>query len=117
MQTVLNRRFVGFLLSGLVCTCGLSALAQEPGDVLVKSAVSCGSWITVKSPTLSISYRLWLAGYLSGFAVGTGKDILKDTDPSSLALWVDNFCRANPLQDLGDAAFQLANELIRLKRL
>ena len=116
MKTTGNKTFTNLFLYIFLLSASVSH-AQAPGEVLVKGSASCGSWVNEKSVTVNAAYQLWLMGYLSGFAIGTGKDILKGTDSQSIALWVNNFCKANPLQDMSDAAFQLANELIKLKRL
>jgi hypothetical protein len=57
----------------------------------------------------------WLLGYLSALnlwgVIGERKDALKNTDAAAVYLWMDNYCRANPLQILATAAGILAREL------
>jgi hypothetical protein len=54
----------------------------------------------------------WLLGYLSALnlwgVIGERKDALKNTDAAAVYLWMDNYCRANPLQILATAAGILA---------
>ncbi|HEY0332280.1 MAG TPA: hypothetical protein VGC74_01005 [Stenotrophomonas sp.] len=42
--------------------------------------------------------EIWAAGYLSGAAMGTRKDFLAGFDIGAVFAWLDNSCRANPLQ-------------------
>ncbi len=76
----------------------------------------CGEWI--KSPTHS--KRVWLAGYLSGLNMQHSLDEKKPTDPlgklssaEQAFLWVDNYCKENPLKDVPSAGALLFFELIR----
>lgn len=79
---------------------------------------SCGVWIKERQNGRGgISSQTWLVGYLSGLAVGSGKDFMNGTDNDSIYLWVDNYCRANPLEHLLSAGEELATELIRKKKL
>jgi hypothetical protein len=79
-------------------------------------AVSCGKWIEdhdaqPKSWPAALD-EAWLVAYLSGLASGLKEDFLKTPDPNSLILWIDNYCRKNPLEDLSDAGNLLGKELI-----
>ena len=74
----------------------------------------CGEWFTKAEP------KTWLLGYLSGFNVGTlsqmgfplNYDPLKKLNSSDQAyLWMDNYCRANPLKTVLDGALNLYKEL------
>lgn len=96
-------------------------------QVELRGLSSCGAWTAVgyasrlKEATQDSIDRLvkesWIVGYLSGIASGTNKDFIRGTDNPSILLWVDNYCRANPLKDLGDAGSQLARDLIKQKQL
>jgi hypothetical protein len=62
----------------------------------------------------------WALGYVSGKNVGVGlndnpHDFLQDTDADGVWSWLDNYCRANPLDNLGMASEKLVRELIRRK--
>lgn len=89
-------------------------------SVNTKGAPSCGKWIEerdiskAKSDTTwtSLVHKAWLMGFLSGIAIGSDRDLVPENrDPASLFLWVDNYCRANPLKSVNDAGFNLAVEL------
>lgn len=87
----------------------LSSLAQ---NVTVKGTYSCGFY--VKSRELgSTSSPSWLLGFLSGANVYKPHkvDLLKNVDSDSLFLWMDKYCKDNPLEFIEDGAKLLLNEL------
>ena len=91
-----------------------SCISINANAVLARGVVGCGKWIAASERKASdgylfIFYQGWVLGFLSGSAVQTNKDILKNTDNESLYLWIDNYCRANPLKSLiygSDALFE-----------
>jgi len=77
-------------------------------------AIPCGKWVedhTNRKGWRTIVEDEWVAGFLSGEAVSLDVDILANTDLTSLALWVTNYCKSNPLSDSLEAATMLANEI------
>lgn len=60
--------------------------------------------------------RNWLVGFVSGYAYGSGVDILKTTDPDSLYFWMDSYCMKNPLDRLIDGVNVLGAELAKKNR-
>jgi len=96
----------------------LSATAFDAKAQTVRGSRSCGSWVSERAlGSIDLAIETWLLGYLSGLAVGTGKDFIKGTDNPSIFLWVDNYCRANPLKSLHEAGLNLHFELIKQKKL
>ena len=66
-------------------------------------------------------YKSWLMGYISGLSMELNAtilkvDVLKDTDAESLFLWMDNYCKTNPLNTLSDGELELFVELIKRKQ-
>jgi hypothetical protein len=98
------------LATGLLISLHLHAVA----DVTIRGSVGCGTWLEAKGWPRA-GYEGWLVGYLSGQAVGTGKDILKGTDSASLNRWMDNYCNANPLATVGNGGVELAEQLHKMK--
>lgn len=100
------------------CALVVCAISANAADPVIARGYSCGQWVSsradrtnqVKPPGES-----WITGYLSGAARESGEDLLKGTDNESLFLWVDNYCRANPLHHLSEAAFRLSVELVKRK--
>ncbi len=118
--SVIKRNCANFLT---VLSLVLSATAFDAQalalEIEVRGSRSCGDWVSTR-PVRSIetiAVETWLVGYLSGLAIGTNKDFIKGTDNPSIFLWVDNYCRANPLKSLGDAGTDLYFELIKQKKL
>lgn len=72
---------------------------------------SCGEWVEARTE----SHIHWLNGYLSGINSGKGgrTDMLKGVTPSSVSVWMDNYCRSNPLERVSQAANLLASELLK----
>lgn len=82
----------------------------------VFGAPDCGEW--VQSP--SNLRKTWLLGYLSGLNVQHAMDDKKPENPlMNLAsadqafLWMDNYCKANPLKKVTFAGWMLFTELKR----
>lgn len=78
---------------------------------------SCGEWVAhrKKSDTLALSNTSWLIGYLSGLAVGAGKDFLPGIDNTAIFSWMDNYCVSNPLKDIGSGGQALMTEIMLKK--
>lgn len=73
---------------------------------------SSGQWMGNKSNAIShLGDVAWLSGILTGLAIGMNVDILAEPDGDSIALWMDNYCRAHPLDKLSAGAVALALEL------
>ena len=81
---------------------------------------SCGSWIQARrqNPEQAHLLESWVGGYLSGansiIAPATKRDVLSGgIDAEGLWAWIDNYCRAHPLDSVSEAADQLAADLVR----
>jgi hypothetical protein len=59
---------------------------------------SCGRWTTERRAGGGATHSAWALGYLSGAASALDRDLLHDTDGSGLLAWIENYCRANPLE-------------------
>lgn len=98
----------------------LSSTSINANAITIKGVPECGSWINAKENNKEIrllAYEGWLSGFLSGVALQANIDALKDTNSESMFLWVDNYCRANPLDDLSTAGLLLFIELANKKGL
>ena len=103
----MKKLFIVFLLT--------SNLLQTANAAEIRGAPSCGTWIEERPQQnfRAISVEAWLVGFLSGIAAASNEDILHGTDNASLFLWMNNWCRANPLKDVFDGATALTRELKR----
>ena len=71
----------------LIAIAFASLSTQAPAAVGVIGSRSCGKWVEYRSTKDSLSeiaIRNWIAGFLSGIAIGTNKDVLMKIDPSSV---------------------------------
>jgi len=78
--------------------------------------VDCGQWVNDRVPAEKEFNKGWLLGYLSGLNLGNpgSKDqLLKVNSADQIFLWMDNYCRANPLQKVRLGADALFEELER----
>jgi hypothetical protein len=74
---------------------------------------SCGTWAkTADDPSTRQVYVHWFRGFGSGYNYGAPNDQVTNM-PSyeTIALYIDKFCRDNPLKPFTAAAFKLINEL------
>lgn len=99
-------------LKATVLCLSLVAAANSSGGITSMGDRTCGKWIANKSNLSASSYdRTWLVGYMTGLAVALQTDILQQPDGESIFLWMDNWCRANPLSNLSTGGTVLYNEL------
>lgn len=72
----------------------------------------CGEWVAQSKTTLGSVHRAWLLGYLSGLNLGfRHKEILGNVSAPQIYLWMDNYCKAHPLNKVIDGGLDLSVEL------
>jgi hypothetical protein len=91
--------------------------SSQAAAVTIRGAPSCGKWVSESAPdkwqfVVNLS---WVVGFLSGMAQESQKNVLSGTDNNSISLWMDNYCRANPLKDVHDGSLVLFEELAKKK--
>ena len=78
----------------------------------------CGQWINQQN----VARKAWLLGFLTGldvmwtrWSMNTMKTIVHPLDKLNSAeqayVWMDNYCRANPLENVGNGGVLLFIEL------
>jgi hypothetical protein len=104
-----KEKFPARLLLALAFAMPLSAQSQT-----VFGAPDCGGWIKQGSNP----QKGWLLGYMSGLNVIHDVESLKPVDPLSKLnsadqafLWMDNYCKTNPLKNVSDGGWELFKEL------
>ena len=69
----------------------------------------CGEWFQQHSP------KVWLMGYVSGINganfYADKTDFKEGVSGAQMVLWMDNYCRVNPLKTVPEGANQLIREL------
>jgi hypothetical protein len=97
------------LALALVMTTPLSAQSQT-----VFGMPDCGEWINqANNPQ-----KGWLLGYMSGLNTLHDIEDLKPESPlkkinsaNQVFLWMDNYCKTNPLKTVGEGGWVLFKEL------
>jgi hypothetical protein len=74
--------------------------------------LDCGQWIEARKNSGSSALELYILGLLNGLSLGTGVEFWRSggqSKPSreAIYLWIDNYCTANPLEDVFEAAIAL----------
>ena len=103
-----------------VCAVLLAVSFLMPGNVDARDSntdyaaydISCGAWLD--RPELSNLKVGWVTGYMTAtnMAVVGKHDFFKSTDIKSIILFVNKFCRENPLEGTSTGMTKLA---VRLK--
>jgi hypothetical protein len=95
----------------LVLVSSVSATAASD-RLTTYGGADCAVWVSA-SGSKREDLKQWLAGYVSGL-----NSFFYRTDPlrrlnsvEQIFVWSDEYCRANPLDTMGDAAFSLLKEL------
>lgn len=81
----------------------------------------CGAWLQKDNEYLRIGSQGWLLGYLSGqnmvlqsLRKEKDSDVLKKVNSAQqIFLWMDNYCTANPLNNIATGANELMVELMK----
>jgi hypothetical protein len=58
-------------------------------------------------------YITWTSGFVSHASAVDGTEYFKNSDTDSIALWLENYCRAHPLEPFSTAVMELMLELIK----
>ena len=68
------------------------------------SGISCGTWIAARRDGKALTWTAeqWVLGFLSGIGfVGlNGADPLQGMDSEGVWAWIDNYCRAHPIDEV-----------------
>jgi hypothetical protein len=89
------------LLTSAPWLCGGSH-AAEPYAAVGIGTSSCLFWTKEREIKQSFSWDQWLLGFVSG-AGSRGISPLTDPDGVQVLAWIENYCRANPLDQLATA--------------
>jgi len=106
---------VRFALALICLSLSTALVAAE-----VRGTRSCRKWVEERAlaegskdmnriPVL-IS-KSWFLGYLAGRASSAKRDLFGSVDDESVFLWLDNYCRDHPQENLGSAGLALEKEL------
>ncbi len=110
----LSSVFIVFLF--LLAMPGKTYAADQNDKYLIKGygAKSCGSYIQHrKEPNLEADILFWVGGYITAYNVLKAEtySIMGSTDIDGVMGWLDNYCRANPLERFSTAIYLLTIKL------
>jgi hypothetical protein len=79
---------------------------------------SCGAWLSegAESPGNGVKQpnninTAWVMGFISGVGAFNPLGVLKETDGPAIEIWMNNYCRANTLDHVAEAAMALSKAL------
>lgn len=92
----------------VIMTSSVEAQSSFKYRVLGPGTSSCGTWLSYRRTEgeLTRLYESWILGFLSGVGLTgfeTGISPLNGVDAEGVFAWVDNYCRAHPLEEVHDA--------------
>jgi hypothetical protein len=94
---------------------GSSSAVDATGAYYVYDTTSCGQLVSDRqsNPSRSFADKTWAAGYLTAYnrLAKDNFNITGTTDLESVMLWLDGYCRANPLSSLPDGMSALTDSL------
>ena len=93
------------LIAIFFCFLCQNAYSQtSPG---IRGVPDCASWLQPEHVTREFMNKSWLVGYLSGLNLGffvdksrKPFDYFAGVTTGQIYLWMDNYCRANPLSNV-----------------
>jgi hypothetical protein len=110
MSSEITMRMIA-VAAALVFT--ISAASAQP-SVFVMGDVNCGKWIEGRTQRTALNLEGFVQGFLNGLAQGTGIEFWdvggNRVSNSQVFLWMDNYCRTNPLSNVYAGATALINE-------
>lgn len=105
----------------IVLLAALTILSTLPthlsaGEIKGAGAGSCGEWVEERKANTYHATLHWLQGFISAYNeyVYRGKNpngVFGNADHKAIAVWMDNYCKANPLNSPHDGAVVLIDEL------
>ena len=99
----------------------LFLLCQSTSAEWVRGDPDCAMWVKPESSARELENRAWLIGFLSGFNMGFSMassgtvgqrtaEFSFDSTNEKIFLWMDNYCRTNPLSSAMYGAGELMQD-------
>lgn len=105
-----------WMVAGLVSALSCSTAMGEAMTYGL-GTTTCGLYVTAAEearagqPYGVLMYMSWFSGYATMASGQSNIDYFKGTDTKSVQLWLENYCRANPLSTFNAAAVSAMVEL------
>lgn len=110
------RKIILLVLASCLTVPALAASSGPTINYTTFGNVDCGRWIAEKNP----NKKGWVLGMLTGINFQHEAEHLWPADPlgkldsaEQAFLWVDNYCKAHPLDKVSNAVVDLFNALWR----
>jgi len=99
------------LVAGSLLFVLAAPIAAEGQAVLGQGNVSCSSWL--ENHTSDDARGAWILGYITGFNQYGSKsesDVSEGTTTEKMMVWIDNYCRNHPADNLYRASAAFVDE-------
>jgi len=101
-------------VSCLVVVAALFASSSAHAAVVIEGVVNCAEWTDGRASHTAENLEHYTLGLLNGLALGRGKEFWRARgskfSPQQAYLWMDNYCRANPHNQVMTGAGELYKE-------
>ena len=110
---------IKLLLLLLFLSCKV-VFAQTP-EYPIRGTPDCGSWVKPESNLSDLRQKAWLIGYLSGINIGFRIEkqrtfnYFSGVTNDQIFLWMDKYCKENPLSNLVSGSADLYIEMTKSK--
>jgi hypothetical protein len=100
-----------------VLICSAQAFATNPVMIVGNGTRSCAEWTSNRNDpagVTTIAMEAWIGGFITAFnSYGAGRsgDVLNGMTSDAVWIWMDNYCRVNPQDQLAVAAVAFVKEL------
>ena len=100
----------------VIAAAAICLAAQSSFSQTAIGQPDCGRWLN-DGLSEKAQYKAWLMGYLTGvnmshFAIRKADLLSALSSAEQVFAWMDNYCKANPLNKIGHGGFDLMMELI-----
>lgn len=107
------------IAAALVAATITTGTAQAAGRAtFFGGGYTCGKWTKERAERDAFHMETYVLGFVSGLNMSQNDatpDALRGTDADSIHAWVDNYCRANPLDKLQAASYAVYDQLLARK--
>ena len=116
---------LGVAFLALVLSTGFAPQTPAPAAVNTTygiGALTCGKWVVQSTDSHIRPLQIqWTQGFVSGWGAsmdvlsetdGSKHRVLRDSDGESMMLFMDNYCKTNPLERVRSGALALVVALI-----
>ena len=104
-----------FVTAYLLLSTSIALGQDKPLAVFSYADTSCGAWTrSATREAARAQYASWFRGFVSGHNFGNPESQVpmgQMPDDATLYLYIDKYCRDNPLNPFTSAAFRLVEEL------